>query len=201
MDVFTGSAAVFPIVFKYAKNDLKKRYALLDFWALPELKKELPAFENRYFLIDGKTIFVLPFNNSIKRVCDGCTLVPEKCIIDTVIGSILHDPWYDSISEIAKAWGWTEREVRVLGDIIFASILLRLARERKTWVERKAAIAVAHTYFWGVRLFGGTARAVYRYLAILAISAMIVMPGCINDVFEPDSPLDKPNYIEEKAGK
>ena len=115
----TALAAAFkylPKVIEYAREDLGKRYSLLEDWEI-RLKEAVPApYVDEQVDIRGKRLVIKSYTSTKEdRICDGNTLVPEEVMgIPTVVGSLAHDPLYgnDRMKKIAKAWGWSVAKTR-----------------------------------------------------------------------------------------
>ena len=189
MSTIKAAKIIIPKVVRYVREDLDDVYELLEDWQLPRLKVNIPDLDDDAFLIYGNTIVVRKFGATTNGVvnCDGCSLAPEKIIIKTTIGAVFHDRWYDAMERIADAWGWDVADVRALGDLIFANILVLLAHRHKG-VKRYIALAVANTYYAAVRAFGGVAHAVYKLFALALVCGVCSgCGGCIDPVFEGDA--------------
>jgi len=138
----TALAATFkylPKVIEYAKDDLGKRYSLLEDWEI-RLKEDVPApYSSSKFDIHGRIVRVIHYiSDADHATCDGNTLVPEEVLgIPTEIGSLFHDPAYDEIEAIAAAFGWSVGKTRKWADTIYGNILLQLARRQEGRVARE----------------------------------------------------------------
>lgn len=172
------------------KKDRANRYTLQKDWALPKLAFAVPDFANNRFLIKDSVIMVKAYRDGYQS--DGCTLSPDEIgNWKTVIGALFHDPWYQSISEISKCWGWPEGCVRKLGDELFACILIGTGTPR--WIAR--------VYLTGLRWFGGITRWVGASFGMVTLA--LVMTGCsgcaIPNHFN-DQPVTPPQYQETTNG-
>lgn len=154
---------VFEYGVKYAKAqlalDAANRYSLKEEWVLPliDCKGLLPAgsFEDDVLHIDSDgeraLVWYSPYESSKENPeCDGASCVPDVLAgIDLRPGAAAHDPAYRRMTEIAKAFGVTQRQVRKFLDNIFKSVVLA-ENDGKPLAETVATLA-----YWGVRLFGG----------------------------------------------
>jgi hypothetical protein len=195
MNATTAAKIIIPKVVQYVREDLDDVYELLQDWQLPRLRFDVPNLDCEAFTIRDNVITVKAFGGFTNGVvnCDGCTLAPEKAIIKTTIGAVFHDRWYMFLEYIAKAWGWTVRMVRKLGDLIFANILLLLARMH-SGIKRAGAVVVANVYYAGVVAFGGFAHMVYKVFALALVCGVCSgCAGCINECFEGET-ITTPNY-------
>ncbi len=72
---------------------------------------------------------------------DGASMVPTTSC--TVLASLIHDLFYDYVTEVSKVWGCSRADVRGFADDWFEYVL----RNERSWARR--------IYPWGVRRFGG----------------------------------------------
>ena len=188
-----------PKVVEYAKDDLAKRYSLLEDWEI-RLKEDVPApYSSEKFDIHGRIVRVLRYiSDADHATCDGNTLVPEEVLgIPTEIGSLFHDPAYDEIESIAAAFGWSVAKTRKWADTIYGNILLQLARRQSGRVARIGGTAWAHVSYAGVRVLGGIAHWAYRVLgaAVLALT----IGGCSGCMSEIVDSFDDPVYEQTEG--
>ena len=184
-----SAAAAFPKAIALAhaarsawRVDRANAYGLLEDWTLPRLGGDLPGlglmppdYESEAFSIRGGVITVKAFPLSGEN-CDGCTLSPDTWgDLKTYLGALFHDRWYADMEGMARAWGWEEKKVRKLGDIVFASILRSLARPLPFFSRLRASFAV-RLYYTGVRAFGGAAHAV---MGALALASALLLGGAV----------------------
>lgn len=192
----TALAASFrylPKIIEYAKEDLAKRFSLLEDWEI-RLKEDVPApYSSARFDIHGKMVKVLAYHSDKDPVCDGNTLVPEEVLgIPTEIGSLFHDPAYDELEQIAAAFGWSVAKTRQWADTIYGNILLQLARCEKNPAKRLGGIAWAHVSYAGVRVLGGIAHWAYRVFGAVVLATMIGgCSGCMSEIVDG---FDMPVY-------
>ena len=198
----TALAAAFkylPKVIEYAKDDLSKRYSLLEDWEI-RLKEDVPApYSSGKFDIHGRIVRVLHyFSDADNATCDGNTLVPEEVLgIPTEIGSLFHDPAYDEIEAIAAAFGWSVAKTRKWADTIYGNILLQLARREQSRKARVLGTAWAHVSYAGVRVLGGLAHWAYRVFGV-AVLALYVggCSGCMSEIVDS---FDDPVYEQTEG--
>ena len=200
----TALAAAFkylPKVVEYAKDDLAKRYSLLEDWEI-RLKEDVPApYSSEKFDIHGRIVRVLRYiSDADHATCDGNTLVPEEVLgIPTEIGSLFHDPAYDEIESIAAAFGWSVAKTRKWADTIYGNILLQLARRQSGRVARIGGAAWAHVSYAGVRVLGGIAHWAYRVFGV-AVLAVLLGGGCSGCMSEIVDSFDDPVYEQTEGG-
>ena len=200
----TALAAAFkylPKVIEYAKDDLAKRYSLLEDWEI-RLKEDVPApYSSVKFDIHGRIVRVLRYiSDADHATCDGNTLVPEEVLgIPTEIGSLFHDPAYDEIESIAAAFGWSVAKTRKWADTIYGNILLQLARRQSGRVARIGGAAWAHVSYAGVRVLGGIAHWAYRVFGV-AVLAVLLGGGCSGCMSEIVDSFDDPVYEQTEGG-
>lgn len=176
-------------LFLAIKRDRENRYVLTREWTLPKLDIAVPDFENAHFLIRNSVILVKQYADGYKS--DGCTLSPDDIgNWKPVIGALFHDPWYASVNDIAKAWGWSASAVRRLGDEIFACIL----------VGTGTPVWIARAYLTGLRAFGGIVRWVSSIFGIVTVACICTgCSGCAIPDHFGDQPVTPPQY--EKGQK
>lgn len=88
--------------------------------------------------------------------CDGATYAPDRIgKISLIAGALAHDAGYQHLEAIAKAWGWTEDEVRWLFDCALGNTVEVKARRQKSAVWRAAGATISRMVFAAVRAFGG----------------------------------------------
>jgi hypothetical protein len=186
------------------QRDRDNRYSLLEPWPLPAILRDLPPYCGPLVRFEpvgpGRTrLTVLPYDGDI---CDGASLAPDWPA-GVVPAALLHDPLYGEIPAIARAWGWTEDQVRQLADEIFGDVLRRWRVERKTTrLGRWAAASrfgLAATYYSAVRHAGGLFRAHAKRLPLLAVVACLSLSGCGGcllppPILDPAEPLQPPVY-------
>lgn len=181
---------------KYLKAALKKdaeaRYSLLEDWVLPIVRAPLPDYTDEAFCIlsDGEDslVTVKAFASDADHpLCDGATGAPDNFLgVDIVPASVFHDRWYDAIPRIHAMTGVPLKELRRVGDKIFASIILA---ENGNGPLSKL---VASGYYYGVRLFGGSHVKVLKAVAktvgvILLVSVFCAgCSGCVETILNPD---------------
>ena len=199
----TALAAAFkylPKVIEYAKDDLAKRYSLLEDWEI-RLKEAVPApYSSEKFDIHGRIVRVLSYvSDADHATCDGNTLVPEEVLgIPTEVGSLFHDPAYDEIEAIAAAFGWSVAKTRKWADTIYGNILLQLARRQSGMVARIGGAAWAHVSYAGVRAFGGIAHWAYRVFGVAVLALSVGgCSGCMSDIVDS---FDDPVYEQTEGG-
>ena len=199
----TALAAAFkylPKVIEYAREDLGKRYSLLEDWEI-RLKEDVPApYSSSKFDIHGRIVRVLRYiSDADNATCDGNTLVPEEVLgIPTEIGSLFHDPAYDEIEAIAAAFGWSVAKTRKWADTIYGNILLQLARRQEGRVARIGGTAWAHVSYAGVRVLGGLAHWAYRVFGVAVLATMIGgCDGCMSEIVDD---FDDPVYEQTEGG-
>ena len=200
----TALAAAFkylPKVIEYAREDLGKRYSLLEDWEI-RLKEDVPApYSSSKFDIHGRIVRVLRYiSDADNATCDGNTLVPEEVLgIPTEIGSLFHDPAYDEIEAIAAAFGWSVGKTRKWADTIYGNILLQLARREQSRKARVLGTAWAHVSYAGVRVLGGLAHWAYRVFGV-AVLAVLLGGGCSGCMSEIVDSFDDPVYEQTEGG-
>lgn len=189
-----------PKVIEYAKDDLSKRYSLLEDWEI-RLKDDVPApYSSAHFDIHGRIVRVLPYHSDADNAtCDGNTLVPEEVLgIPTEIASLFHDPAYAELEKIAAAFGWSEGKTRKWADAVYGNILLQLARREPDTLTRLGGIAWAHVSYAGVRALGGIAHWAYRVFGVVVLALYVGgCSGCMSDIVDG---FDMPKY-EQSEGK
>ena len=204
MNAVSIAFAVLPKVYAYIDTDLNKRYSLLEPFNIT-LKEPVPCtFDCDTLHIEGNGLQVIPYLSTAKNAkCDGNTLVPEEVLgIKTVVGSLVHDPLYANLPQIAKTFRWSLDKTRKWADGIYGNIELELARRESSWAVRKIGIGWAHVSYVGLRIFGGIGRATYRLGALALIGVSLVAcsgasGGCMGDVIEPDFVV--PAYQQEAS--
>lgn len=193
---------VFEYGVKYAKAqlalDAANRYSLKEEWVLPliDCAGLLPAgsYEDDVLHIDSDgeraLVWYSPYESSKENPeCDGASCVPDVLLgIDLRPGAAAHDPGYRRMTEIAKAFGVTQRQVRKFLDNIFTSVTLA---END---GRPLARTVATLAHWGVRLFGGIYHKAKKdgKAVALALAALLLLGGCAGCV--ETSFLDPDDY-------
>ena len=190
-----------PKVIEYAKDDLAKRYSLLEDWEI-RLKEAVPApYSSSKFDIHGRIVRVIHYiSDADNATCDGNTLVPEEVLgIPTEIGSLFHDPAYDEIEAIAAAFGWSVAKTRKWADTIYGNILLQLARREQSRKARVLGTAWAHVSYAGVRVLGGLAHWAYRVFGV-AVLAVLLGGGCSGCMSEIVDSFDDPVYEQTEGG-
>ena len=113
--------------------DAANRYSLKEEWTLPLIDfDELPPGEYHGPIYnvcsDGSRVlaWLNPYESTRERNhCDGATGIPD-CLfgIDFRQGAAMHDPGYDEMEDIAKAFGVPVGVVRKLLDKGFVSVVL-----------------------------------------------------------------------------
>ena len=190
----TGIAA-FKLILEAYEKDKSNRYILTKPWVLPDINQPLPDFENQYFIIVSLRpgwcrITVKPYGGD---TCDGATFAFDKPK-GVKPAALFHDPWYLSIPEMAKTWGWSEEAVRLVGDGIFSTVMRR-AGSRKI---------LARIYYNAVYYFGGIFRSVGHHSTLIIVSGTTILllgcAGCRNppDWSDPDSPYTEPEFEQVK---
>jgi hypothetical protein len=178
--------------YKYVKAALEKdaqnRYSLKEAWTLPIIKfKELPPGEYNgpiyHVFSDGPRVLVWlsPYESTRERNhCDGATGIPDRLLgIDFRQGAAMHDPGYDEMDDIAKAFGVPVGVVRKLLDKGFVSVVLA-ENKGKFGVRTITTIA-----YWVVRAAGGiyhdSGRGALKDAAknaVIAACAALLLGGC-----------------------
>ena len=205
MDPATALAAAFkylPKIIEFAKEEMAKRYSLLDDWEI-RLKEDVPApYSSARFDIHGRVVRVMHYTSDADHaICDGNTLAPEEVLgIPTVIGSLFHDPAYGELEAIAAAFGWSVAKTRKWADTIYGNILLQLARRQSGLVARIGGAAWAHVSYAGLRVFGGIACWFYRVFGV-AVLALYVggCSGCSGCMSEIVDGFDTPVYEQTEG--
>ncbi len=172
------------------RKDRANRYALTKPWVLPRISRTLPDYEDELFLIRNSVITVKTYSGD---VCDGASLAPDRIgPWRLVIGSLFHDPWYDSMHRMSVAWDMPVREVRLIGDDVYYGILILISPR---WIAR--------TYYRVVRLLGGSYHFLARSVAVGVIIALCCAgcSGCSvpNDIFDNPDDFVLPDY-EQTVG-
>lgn len=173
---------------KAIQKDRQNRYRLTEDWTLPKLTTPIPDFESDLFSIKDSVITVKAY--TLDYASDGCTLSPDKIgNWMPVFGALFHDPWYASIDDLARKWGWTKAAVRKLGDELFACIIVATGTPR--WIAR--------AYLTGLRAFGGIVRWASGLLGCVTLALFITgCSGCVIPNHFGDQPVTPPTYQEAK---
>lgn len=178
--------------YKYAKAALEKdaanRYSLKEEWILPLIDFEgLPPGDYDGHIMhvssDGSRVlmWLSPYESSKKKNhCDGATWIPDVLFgIDFRQGAAMHDPGYDEMQDIAKAFGVPVGVVRKLLDKGFVSVVLA-ENKGKFGVRTITTIA-----YWVVRAAGGiyhdSGRGALKdaaKTAVIAACAALLLGGC-----------------------
>lgn len=178
--------------YKYVRAALEKdaqnRYSLRETWTLPLIDfDELPPGEYHGPIYnvcsDGSRVLVWlsPYESTRERNhCDGATCIPDRLLgIDFRQGAAMHDPGYDEMEAIAKAFGVPVGVVRKLLDKGFVSVVLA---ENKGKFGVRTITTVA---YWVVRIAGGiyhdSGRGALKDAAktsFIAACAMLLLGGC-----------------------
>ena len=193
------------------KADRANAYGLDAPWTLPRLGGDLrtldlipPDYFDESWHIQGGVVTEMPFAVS-RAACDGCTLSPDFWPrswggVKAYVAAIFHDRWYKWIERFARAWGWTKKRVRRLGDIIFANILRALVKTLRGLSRLRGELA-CRTYYRAVRAFGGEAHAAYRRCAPLAlvVAGSLALGGCAGCAVptawdDPDAEVEIPAH-------
>ncbi len=163
------------------RADRAVRIHLNSEWRVGRLLDPVPDFENDLVAFRDSWFIVKP-----NDISDGNTLAPETIgRSDMRPGATGHDPLYESMEAIAKAWGWPISKVRKLMDQIMYGINLQFAR---TWIAR--------TYYRFVRALGGLGHT-FGKIALLLLLALSLSGcgGCASprNPFDPAHPIPYPD--------
>lgn len=192
---------------KYVKAALEKdaqnRYSLKEEWTLPLIGfDELPAGEYHGPIYnvcsDGSRVlaWLNPYESTRERNhCDGATGIPDRLLgIDFRQGAAMHDPGYDEMEDIAKAFGVSVGVVRKFLDKAFISVVLA-ENEGKFAVRTITTVA-----YWVVRGVGGIYHASRRgalkdaaRTTAIAVGAALILGGCAGCV--DTSFIDPDDYV------
>lgn len=200
--------------YKYVKaaleKDARNRYSLKEEWTLPLIDfDELPAGEYNGPIYnvcsDGSRVLVWlsPYESTRERNhCDGATGIPDRLLgIDFRQGAAMHDPGYDEMEEIAKAFGVPVGVVRKLLDKGFVSVVLA-ENEGKLAVRTITTVA-----YWVVRAAGGfyhksgrgALKDTAKTVSLVGVTALLLggCGGCVQTSFE--NPRDYRSPALEKV--
>lgn len=194
------------------RADRANAYGLDAPWTLPRLGGDLREldlmppdyFDGAWHIQDG-VITELPFPCAWAN-CDGCTLSPDFWPrswggVKAYVGAIFHDRWYEWFERFARAWGWPEKKVRKLGDIVFANILHAFVKRLHGLSRLRGEIA-CRTYYRAVRCFGGVGHAAYKRFApalVASAAGALALGGCAgcaipNAWDDPDATVEIPAH-------
>lgn len=200
--------------YKYVKaaleKDARNRYSLKEEWTLPLIDfDELPAGEYHGPIYnvcsDGSRVLVWlsPYESTRERNhCDGATGIPDRLLgIDFRQGAAMHDPGYDEMEGIAKAFGVPVGVVRKLLDKGFVSVVLA-ENEGKFAVRTITTVA-----YWVVRAAGGfyhksgrgALKDTAKTVSLVGVAALLLggCGGCVQTSFE--NPRDYRSPALEKV--